>query len=107
MQLTDTDRKGHSLVRGEITSVSASSMRPGMDVRSFGGEHLGRVKAVDDIELIVERPWLPDARVPLERVLTVARDNLILTRLGPPQAEPTPGGRQPGRLWSRLTMRHP
>jgi hypothetical protein len=106
MQSTDTRLSGERHVESGITRVSASSIRPGMDVSSFGGDLLGRVKAVEANHLVVKRPWLSDARVPLERVLTVGRDSLILTRLRQLGSASPPTSTPAGGIWSLLTRRH-
>jgi hypothetical protein len=106
MQLTDTRPTGEREVESGITRVSASSIRPGMDVSSFGGDPLGRVKAVEKDHVVVMRPWLRDARVPLERVLAVGRDSLILTRLRQLRSTPSPTSRPARRIWSLLTRSH-
>ena len=105
MQSTDIRPTAERQGKNEITRVSASSIRPGMDVCSFGGEPLGHVKAVEENDLVVKRPWLADARVPLERVLTVGRDSLILTRLSEPRCPPSPTSTSTParRIWSLLT----
>jgi hypothetical protein len=106
MQSTDTRPMGERQVENAITQVSASTIRPGMHVWSFGGEPLGRVTAVDNDELVVKRPWLSDVRVPLQRVLTVGQDSLILTQLREPQSLPSPARTPAGRVSSLLTRKH-
>jgi hypothetical protein len=105
MQSTDTRPTGE-LQETRITRVSSSSIRPGMEVSSFGGDLLGSVRAVEENHLVIQRPWLGDARVPLERVLTVGRESLILTRLrqppSPRSVSSTPANAMVMRLVRRL-----
>jgi hypothetical protein len=59
--------------------VSAESIRPRMHVYDFDGTHVGQVKEVLDGMLLVGRRWQADVRVPLEQVLAVIDQRVLLT----------------------------
>ena len=67
-----------SVTRGAI-SVSRDSIDLRMDVYGSDGEHVGRVKDLGDAEFLVGRRWRADTRVPLDRVLAVIDQRVILT----------------------------
>jgi hypothetical protein len=62
-----------------MISVSRESIRPGMDVYDHDGAHVGWVKDVHDTEFLVGRRWRRDVRVPLDQVLAVLDQRVVLT----------------------------
>ena len=62
-----------------MPEVSRESIRPGMDVYDHDGVHLGWVKDVHHAEFLVGRRWHRDVRVPLDQVLAVLDQRVVLT----------------------------
>ena len=62
-----------------VTRVSGSSLRPGMEVYRADGEAVGRVTAVGEDDFLLKRRWLGHVQVPLDRVLAVIADRVLLT----------------------------
>jgi hypothetical protein len=79
MLAPEAPRAGDQPAGRRITLVSRSSLRPGMDVYRLHGARLGRVKAVGEAELLIKRDWLGEVRVPLERVLAVVAERVVVT----------------------------
>jgi hypothetical protein len=63
----------------ELISVSRESIRLGMEVYDYDGVHVGWVKDVVDATFLVGRRWRGDLRVPLEQVLAVLDQGVVLT----------------------------
>ena len=59
--------------------MSRESIRPGMQVYDHEGVHVGRVKDVHEAGFLVGRRWRGDLRVPLEQVLAVLDQRVVLT----------------------------
>src|ERR1051326_605463 len=53
-----------------VVPVTRENIAPKMDVYTYGGRYVGRVKHVSDSELVSGGPWQADTRVPLEHVFT-------------------------------------
>jgi hypothetical protein len=51
-----------------------------MHVYSIAGERVGVVLAVEDNEVVFRRSWGRQMRVPLERVLSVGVQEIVLTQ---------------------------
>jgi sporulation protein YlmC with PRC-barrel domain len=50
-----------------------------MNVYDYDGEHVGRVKDVLDTAVQVGRRWRGDVQVPLEQILAVLDESVVLT----------------------------
>ena len=61
-----------------VVPVQSTSIRPRMRVYNHRGEHVGQVKDVRDVDFTVDRPWRPDIRLPIKRVLAVMDQDVLL-----------------------------
>lgn len=59
--------------------MSRESLRPRMEVYDYEGVHVGWVKDVQDTEFLVGRCRRGDLRVPLDQVLAVLDQRVVLT----------------------------
>ena len=60
-------------------SVSPQNIRSGMQVYDYDGVYVGRVTDVRATSLRVRRHWRADLRVPLDQVLAVLDQHVVLT----------------------------
>jgi hypothetical protein len=56
-----------------------STFQKGMDVLSADGDRVGRVKEVQNVYVVVERPGQPDLSVPFAFVRYTSGNRLVLT----------------------------
>jgi hypothetical protein len=75
MSTNSSDDSAEPEPKGEILKASAPGLQQlevGMEVNSFDGHRIGRVKEIRQSEFLVDRPLAPNLWVPLSAILATA-----------------------------------